>query len=358
MLERESSALEDMVHQARDSLFDEELFHQLSAEARGLLAHGVKEKSGCIIVPLSKGKNRRSGRQPTSSTLIVIDLVDRGEPLQAQGHFAESIAMFLRLGLNHTYRERHDRRIRPPAPLSNTTNDTGATKLLMSIVTLDEHHRAVQALREGLAGLLTPLTTAGVPYSFNIERDLDLAVNKTGKGRMMYNLTSQSFLQKLFASSQGPQTTLCDFKLQSAADIVLRTSTNFIAPQYGTTHMVESSSVNPESMMVENTSEGLRKVQGHFAALVQKSLIRYLAGANPDWSASADDTELLSNTHDGRRLSLRLTGGGLTVCLTASDPDKGPTTLILIEGKRIRKAPGITASSLVDVLQEAAHVPS
>ncbi|KAL9096587.1 MAG: hypothetical protein Q9165_001074 [Trypethelium subeluteriae] len=114
-------ATAELIRRARDSLFDEELFQELTRESRLLLPYNVTmgENTICIRYHRSE-RGLQNSRVPVGE--ILIDLVgtdevsaigDRLENLECQG-----IALALRILLSYTHKQRLHHRSRIPHPVS------------------------------------------------------------------------------------------------------------------------------------------------------------------------------------------------------------------------------------------------
>jgi mediator of RNA polymerase II transcription subunit 17 len=103
--------LHDQVLRARDSLFEEELFHEMMIETRTLLSIGVQVRDKTIRIPLNNAINKDS-----DSNALLVDLVmlgDTNTELKSDAlsdEFAQSVALSLRVLLSNLHRQRLIRR--------------------------------------------------------------------------------------------------------------------------------------------------------------------------------------------------------------------------------------------------------
>ena len=156
----DTTSVEADIRQARDSLFEEELFYELYREARSMMKHGVDVKRDLILFPAGDEKK------------IVIDLVDLDETEQNSAEedlLAESIAQSLRLLLTHAHRKNLLRRSRIPPPLTVKPRPTPEYALLKPTVAYLDHKSHFQWLSRFLSTLSNTLSSAGLtcnPQSF------------------------------------------------------------------------------------------------------------------------------------------------------------------------------------------------
>ena len=107
--EGESSATAKQILQARDSIFDEELQHEIHREARNLLSQDVRCKGSRVLIPFERDKQ------------VEVDLVDVeevSEDAHLESHIAsDTMIIALRLLLSQAHRQNLRNRSQIPPPL-------------------------------------------------------------------------------------------------------------------------------------------------------------------------------------------------------------------------------------------------
>ena len=162
----EGSDIESRIHQARDSLFEDELFHEMTCEARSLLAYNVKLVDDAIRVPISNPAS-------TQERHLVISVeppdtpAPRDHSADTDSH-ATAIALACRVLLTHVYRQRFRRRSKPPLPLSNEKENPRTSDILRPLLSLLHHRAAVARLTHFGTTLSTALNAAGIPFSHKL----------------------------------------------------------------------------------------------------------------------------------------------------------------------------------------------
>ena len=152
--------------QARNDIFDEELFHELYREARTLTNRGVRCNSDTIIIP-SESDNR-----------ILVDVVPvdtaEDEPAsfpRSETDFVNILANVFRLLLSHAHRQNLKRRSQPPPALTEKPPQRPSYFLLRPVLDYMCHRPASlqvsRLLREleatlGLAKLKFAIDDSGV----------------------------------------------------------------------------------------------------------------------------------------------------------------------------------------------------
>ncbi|ORY02942.1 subunit 17 of mediator complex-domain-containing protein [Clohesyomyces aquaticus] len=172
--------IEKSIQLARDSLFEEELYHEMSMERRQLGSFGVQLRDSCIHLPVP---DLAGG--PTSKT-ILIDLVARDErPVDdyramdtgdhAEDWLAEKTAEALRTLLSHEHHMRGHRRAQIPPPLTQHRRQNPAPPLLRTVLTFFHHTSAVNVLQKYLDRTTEVLNSAGLVVSGDIVRETSWA---------------------------------------------------------------------------------------------------------------------------------------------------------------------------------------
>lgn len=158
-------SVEKTILQSRDTLFEEELFHELTREARVLVSSGVTAHKDLIEFEYEAGEQ------------ILLDLVDVDDINDADGTesierdasndvVAEAIAHALRILLSYAHRQNLRRRTQLPAPLTNQKRPTPQYQLLRPILSYMQHDAHVRSLQSFLHDVYQVLNTAGLPSKY------------------------------------------------------------------------------------------------------------------------------------------------------------------------------------------------
>jgi mediator of RNA polymerase II transcription subunit 17, fungi type len=170
--------LHSQVLHARDSLFEEELFHEMVVETRALFSLGVHVRGQTIHVPISNSNDE------VRSTTILVDLVsledmeDEMYSQRASDEFAQSVAISLRVLLSNLHRERLIRRTSRPAPLSDQKRPSPPSSIIRPLMKFIQHQTALLTIQTLLtdisrvmhsAGLSTTTQVSDMPQSSQVE---------------------------------------------------------------------------------------------------------------------------------------------------------------------------------------------
>ena len=161
----------DLIRRARDTLFDEELFQELTRESRLLVADNVTMNEDTICIPYGQF-NADEQISLTSEREVVIDLIgkdntstmdERVDDMEAQG-----IALALRILLSYTHRQHLQRRSRIPPPLTDRKRDEAPPPILRVLIGYLQQKTGLDAICSHLDTLVVLFQTAGLVFSYSI----------------------------------------------------------------------------------------------------------------------------------------------------------------------------------------------
>ncbi|KAH7158180.1 subunit 17 of mediator complex-domain-containing protein [Dactylonectria estremocensis] len=152
--------LEARVLEARNTIFSQELWHELTREARTLAAYDVKPNGSrltCVVDPTTK---------------ITVELVPLGSQPSGDdlpdNNMAETISLALHILLSHAHRHNELMRTRPmPAHIPRNRGQQTCA-LLRPIIARLMHIRNVHACTKHIGALIQSLQKASVPASFTL----------------------------------------------------------------------------------------------------------------------------------------------------------------------------------------------
>ncbi|CZT16052.1 uncharacterized protein RCC_01892 [Ramularia collo-cygni] len=156
----EEAGLEARIRAARDSLFDEELQHEMVREARGLLSLGVNMQGNTLSFPADDNHTKTIDLQ-----LISLDEDNSLPPdsLHGSDDMAQALLLSARLLLSHSHRETLARRSQPPPPMSEKKDtETPVLALLRPLLRILKHVNDIFVLNTYLTNLQTVLGHADI----------------------------------------------------------------------------------------------------------------------------------------------------------------------------------------------------
>ncbi|KUL89249.1 hypothetical protein ZTR_03778 [Talaromyces verruculosus] len=173
-------SVEKTILQSRDTLFEEELFHELTREARVLVSSGVTAHKDLIEFEYEAGEQ------------ILLDLVDVDDvkpenEADTAGNTgfnnteAEAIAHALRILLSYAHRQNLRRRSQFPPPLTNQKRPTPQYQLLRPILSYMQHDAHVRSLQSFLQDVYQVINSAGLPSKYTTSKFSSLQFNHRSK---------------------------------------------------------------------------------------------------------------------------------------------------------------------------------
>ena len=140
----EETTLEARIRYARDSLFDEELYHEIIRESRTLASLGVGMRGSAISFILKTGEGNS-----IDMSLDLVSLDEEGvhitESTHAENDLAQAIVLGARLLLGQSHRDRLKKRSEIPPPMSDDKKDDRPLLPILRPVMAFVMHRAVLA---------------------------------------------------------------------------------------------------------------------------------------------------------------------------------------------------------------------
>jgi mediator of RNA polymerase II transcription subunit 17 len=157
----DDAPLEQRVLEARNTIFSQELWHELTREARTLAAYDVKLDGPRLICDID----------PASKSRIILELV----PLSFQAssdetlpdsHTAETISLALHILLGYAHRQNELTRTRPMPPHIPRSRGQQTHALLRPIIARLMHLHNVRLVTKHIGALVQSLKRAGLPSRF------------------------------------------------------------------------------------------------------------------------------------------------------------------------------------------------
>lgn len=230
-------SIEESIQLARDSLFEEELYYEMSMETRQLLAYGVEFRDSVIKLDAPQMGN-------TSQRLkLLIDCIPRDEPIadgQRQSHdwLAQNVAEGLRLLLAHEHSMRLYRRSQVPPPLTARTQEKPPPPLLRTLLAVFRHLESVDSLYVYLETVTRTLNSAGLDVVLDTTREISWAKAAESLKTTKRGLSATDQLLEIF---NKPFDGMASMMLPTASgaqseNLSIVTRTILAQPIFGTEH--------------------------------------------------------------------------------------------------------------------------
>lgn len=231
-------ALEKTIELARESLFEEELYHEMSLETRQLLPYGVEFRDSVICFNVPGTESLRRQRK------ILIDCIPRDERIpNDEEHWndwlAQNVAEGLRMLLAHEHSMRLNRRSQIPPPLTSKKRDKPQPPILRTLVAITNHLQGVDSLYEYLENVAATLNNAGLAVTLETTRESSWAeLAKKLQAPSKRELSASDRLLETFMKPFEGDASLSISFPSGAQPEVLTVSTRTVigVPTFGTEH--------------------------------------------------------------------------------------------------------------------------
>ncbi|CAD6592709.1 MAG: RNA polymerase II mediator complex subunit [Alectoria sarmentosa] len=296
---------------ARNSIFDEELHHELHREARNLVNQGVRCIGGSVLLPYE------------TNNQIEIDLVSlEDEDLEVptgDGTIADAIALSLRILLSHAHRQNLQRRSQIPPPLREAKPPRPIYALLKPVIEHIQHQSQVASLTRFLSTLHQTLSAARLPFSFNPPSSPhSLSTLSTTSAH-----PKKSMVETLLQTLTSPLHSTTTLHLPTApTTAVIDIHTTLLPPHYSTTFTLTIHASSPSTTLVAlptpTNLTTLSALTNHILHVLMLSILQHTATTFPTWQApSTLHGSTLSRTNEKSQLaekaSISLTGESLSL---------------------------------------------
>ncbi|KAI8295882.1 Mediator of RNA polymerase II transcription subunit 17 [Colletotrichum sp. SAR 10_98] len=151
----DTALLQDRVLEARNTIFAQELWHELHREAHSLASYGVRASHSAITF------NPASGPSLTLELENLEDIANKAEDHQ-DNTLAEATHLSLHIFLSHAHRLNELQRLRPTPPHQRRNQTQNQYHLLRPIVAKILHDRAIEQVTRFSGDLTNVFRQAGV----------------------------------------------------------------------------------------------------------------------------------------------------------------------------------------------------
>ncbi|KAF1968832.1 hypothetical protein BU23DRAFT_583040 [Bimuria novae-zelandiae CBS 107.79] len=230
-------AIEKSIQLARASLFEEELFYEMSIESRQLLSYGVELRDTVIHVPVP-------GEHSVPRKILIDCIAQDDSSLvtsdASQSPLAQSIAEGLRILLAHEHRMRLFRRTRLPPPMTQHKRQQPTPPLLRTLLAMLSHMNAVNSLHVYLGTIVSTLRSAGLEVALQATREMEweklTETIKKADTTKDFTATDQ-LLATFIRPFEGKATLSLSSSVGSPPEnVIIGTRTYIGPPHFGTEH--------------------------------------------------------------------------------------------------------------------------
>jgi mediator of RNA polymerase II transcription subunit 17 len=156
------TTLEARIRHARDSIFDEELFREMTRESRTMPSLGVTMRGQTIRLPTG-------GAGELNSIEILLDLVPLDQETGSQINtanpddvVAQAMALAARLILSQAHREKLNKRSEVPMPMAERNEEKPIMSILKPLISFSLHMSSLKAVNSYVDSVASVLSTARI----------------------------------------------------------------------------------------------------------------------------------------------------------------------------------------------------
>ncbi|GFF41132.1 mediator of RNA polymerase II transcription subunit 17 [Aspergillus udagawae] len=221
---QDPDSIEGRILQARDTLYEEELFHELFREARIMGSQGATTRQNLVQFSVSEEQD------------ILLDLVDPdqeayvdGEETKSEEHnvLADALAHSIRILLCYAHRQNLRRRTQPPPPLSPKRRHIPEYHLLRPVMAYLQHSFHVRWLETFMKDVYGVLQSAGLSCSFTATPYSSVNLSNIDRSVPKVEGLIRRFLLPL-------ESTFSADLLTPQSSFKVKTRTNLSVPPFGT----------------------------------------------------------------------------------------------------------------------------
>ncbi|OJD39854.1 rna polymerase ii mediator complex component [Diplodia corticola] len=210
--------IEDLIRRARDSLFEQELFHEMTMETRQLLSYKTQFRDHVIIIPANPEYEASEPGQKREIHVDLIGVEDAEELLsrRPEDGLANDVALTLRLLLTYIHSQRLRKRTQQPLPMTDRPRPEPQLPIIRIMLNFIYHYNTATALRSHLSSIQHVLARAGISLNINLESayaNLSEAINTVHSDR-----SRLPQLDALMTVLSRPLHTTATFSLPSTLD--------------------------------------------------------------------------------------------------------------------------------------------
>ena len=278
----EDLPIEKSILQARNSIFDEELYHELNREARNLVNQGVRCVGDAIVLPYEAEKQLEISLVPLGSRDLKMSRADTHNAIydihRGDSIIIRSIAISLRILLSHAHYQNLAQRSQPPPPIRETKPTRPIYAILKPILEVVRHRSYVRATRILVENLGKTLLAAKLNLSIE---DLATSPNLANLPFLAGSATT-SAAEALVTSLTAPLHSSLTFRFPTnSPTLKIELHTSFLPPTIGTTYKANiiSSPTNsplanlPQTMHFSSHSD----LEDHILHLVTLDLVSLIS---------------------------------------------------------------------------------
>ncbi|PHH78727.1 hypothetical protein CDD80_6362 [Ophiocordyceps camponoti-rufipedis] len=302
--QRNATSLESRVLEARNTIFSQELWHELIKEARTLAAYDVR---------LQGSQLRCRVDDETALTMELLELSSCPAPDDSLPYndMAEAVSLGLHMLLSYAHRHNELMRTRPMPPHMSRSRPTNQTyALLRPIIARLVSDASIEACTRLVGSLSRALTKAGLASSFTLRPSSSPTTDPSSSSPSSHASPSQTLIRNMLQ----PRDLAIDFSIlpDISLSIRLRTFLFPVTSSHFNVSLPPDSPLRPSSAPYQDGYPDVRALADYLDTTVSRCLTRHFLSRLPPDDANGNTrrwTETIVGTSirdpDSDRWSLR-----------------------------------------------------
>lgn len=291
-----SDSLEGEILEARNSIYDEELVHEIQREAQYLANHGVQCVDNQVFLPYESNQQIE----------LSLESSDEGsEQMERSPHddIPDLISIVLRLSLSQAHLQNLHDRSKPPSAIREGKQPLKIYQLLAPIVQILQHRVSMSTLQHLLRRVTEYMAKAGVqlssemePFSPKLETS-DSVSNDSPPARVqaVLGLVSAFTSSAIHITLPGQNVPLR-----------LRVSTSIAAPNFGTSYYIYHPTA-PGSKESVSSLPSLADFKTELGSLLQRATKHHIINNINTWQNAENGIDVILRANPGTKAKDKLT---------------------------------------------------
>ena len=274
---------------ARDSIFDEELHHEIHREARNLVNQGIRCVGTSVLIPYETDKQ------------IELDLISPehsiSEDVNGSNLVVDNVATSLRILLSYAHRQSLRSRSQTPPPIRESKKPRPLYALLKPVIEYFQHQLHLQSLQRFLEQIHKTLAAAGLDFAVETTSTSQNFAVANSVAKKLDTPTIENLLQQL---TSPPHSTMTLQLAGGSTIVTIDVHTALHPPTLGTSCQVVNKdfpSTSPIAELPQTTQfPSLAALESHVMHVTTLLILQHLLSRFNTWrSFSAHSNSIMRN---------------------------------------------------------------
>ena len=285
-------SVEKEICSARDSIFDEELHHEIHREARNLVNQGVRCVDNSVLIPFETDKQIEIDLVPTK--------VSASEDIYNSSSVVANIAASLRILLSYAHRQSLRNRSEKPPPLRESRVPHPLYAILKPVIEYFQHRSHVQSIHTFLEQLHQILAAAGLELSIETAGSFQNHAIASLVNKKSYDSPVETLIKQV---TSPPHSTMTLRLPDGATNVFIDIHTALHPPILGTSFLVTNGNIPPESPIAQLPQSmqfsSFAPLESHILHLTTLAILHHLLSNFDDWRIFSPHTTSIMRARPG-----------------------------------------------------------